>query len=68
MIFIDENCDRFDSGEENKLVYTEVHDTFKNMVDILFESLVTELNVSLELFAKACEMGRTTPVHRRIFE
>jgi hypothetical protein len=38
------------------------------MVDGLFDNLVGELNVSIELFALACEMGKKTPVHRRIFE
>ena len=68
MIFIDENCVAFDSEEENKLVYSEIHTNFKNMIDTLFENLVRELNVEIEIFAKACEMGRKTPVHRRIFD
>ena len=68
MIFIDENCGLFDNEEENKLEYSEIHTKFKDMIDVLFENLVGELNVHIEEFAKALELGRKTPVHRRIFE
>lgn len=35
MGFIDENCAVFDTGEENKLSYTELHHLFKDLVSSL---------------------------------
>jgi hypothetical protein len=39
-MFIEQNCGYFDNEEENKLVYTELHERFKDMVDSLFDNLV----------------------------
>jgi len=58
MTFIEQHCYMFIDDEENRLEYTLIHDKFMTMVDSIFESLVTELDVPLELFAKACDQGR----------
>ena len=68
MTFIDENCLVFDSEDENKLEYTVIHNKFKDMVDALLDGLLTELQVSPDLFLEAVKLGRQTPVHRRIFD
>jgi hypothetical protein len=53
MTFIDEHCILFDSEEENKLEYTQIHEKFKEMVDGLLEKLLAELNVTPEVFLAA---------------
>ncbi len=71
--FIDEYCIVFDTEDENKFIYTEIHlvistQKFKDVIDTLLENLCQELNISPELFVKACNKGVKTPAHRRIFE
>ena len=55
MLFIEQHCYLFIDDDENRLEYTIIHEKFMNMVDGIFESLVSELNVDLELIAKACD-------------
>lgn len=51
--FIDENCIIFDTEEENKFEYTEVHEKFKTLVDDLVSYFLEELGVSTEAFVEA---------------
>ena len=53
MTFIDENCVIFDNDEENKLVYTEKHREFCQLIDNLLSSHLSEIGVSEVQFAKA---------------
>ena len=46
MSFIDEHCIVFDSEEENKLEYTQIHALFKKLVEGLLEELMAELGVT----------------------
>jgi hypothetical protein len=46
--FVDENCLIFDNEEEQKIEYTEIHNTFKEMVDNLLEMHLQEMGVSIE--------------------
>ena len=42
----DENCVIFDNDEENKLVYTEKHREFCQLIDNLLSSHLSEIGVS----------------------
>eukprot|EP00193_Tetraselmis_chui_P012235 CAMPEP_0177775466 /NCGR_PEP_ID=MMETSP0491_2-20121128/14133_1 /TAXON_ID=63592 /ORGANISM="Tetraselmis chuii, Strain PLY429" /LENGTH=481 /DNA_ID=CAMNT_0019294069 /DNA_START=352 /DNA_END=1794 /DNA_ORIENTATION=+ len=51
MGFIDEKCAVFDTEEENKLEYTQIHHEFQEVVDELISDFLEELGVSAEQFA-----------------
>ena len=57
MSFIDTNCAVFDSEDENKLAYTDVHSSFRQVVDDVLTQKLAEVGVSAEDFAKACEVA-----------
>lgn len=58
MDFIDEKCEVFDNEEENKFIYSEVHQEFREMVETMIASNLGELGVSVDMFFEACEKGR----------
>lgn len=58
MDFVDDNCEAFDSEDENKLIYTDIHREFKEHVEILIQSNLGELGISSDMFMEACERGR----------
>ena len=58
MDFVDDNCEAFDSEDENKLIYTDIHREFKDHVEILIQSNLGELGISSDMFMEACERGR----------
>jgi len=71
--FMDEHCILFDSEDENKIIYTEIHmvsprQKFKDMIDTMLDSICREISITPELFAKAYDRGLRTPSHKRIFE
>ncbi|CAG9334924.1 CFAP36_2 [Blepharisma stoltei] len=68
MSFIDEHCIIFDNEDENKFIYTEVHNQFKDMIDNLLENLLEEIGVTANLLLKVCEKGLKNRMHHRIFE
>lgn len=68
LTFIDEYCVLFDNSDENKFVYSDIHEEFKKMIDVLLENLTLEINITSELFVKAIAMGLKNKQHRRIFE
>ena len=69
MDFIDEHCDAFDSEEENKFIYTDIHREFKQHMDALISSNLGELGINSEMFFEACEKGRNTrDINRLVFE
>lgn len=53
--FMDENCLVFDAEEENKLVYTELHNEFKDLVEGVLNQQLAEVGVCEEDFYNACE-------------
>lgn len=70
---MDEHCILFDSEDENKLIYTEIHmvntrQKFKDMIDRMLDNLCREITITPELFAQAYDRGLRTPTHKRIFE
>ncbi len=66
--FIDANCLVFDADEENKLCYTEIHNGFRELVDMLLSSNLSALGVTSLQFVEACERGKDLDVHKAIFE
>ena len=73
MTFIDENCVIFDNdkeNKENKLVYTEKHREFCQLIDNLLSSHLSEVGVSEVEFAKAMEAGyqRRDVNSRKVFD
>ena len=46
MSFIDEHCIVFDSEDENKLEYTQIHGNFKKLVEEMLGELMAELGVT----------------------
>jgi len=46
MSFLDENCIVFDNEDENKLEYTNLHNSFKKIIEELLGELMAELGVT----------------------
>jgi len=63
MSFLDEHCVVFDNEEENKLEFTTIHKDFCKIVEDLLNELMTELGISEEQFAEACETAAANPIH-----
>lgn len=55
MSFIDEHCIVFDSEEENKLEYTDIHNKFKKLFEGLIDQLLSQIGLDAASFANACE-------------
>ncbi|KAL4093552.1 hypothetical protein PRIC1_010984 [Phytophthora ramorum] len=58
MCFIDDNCASFDTGEENKFVYTELHSQFRELVESVLGSHLAEMGLTATDFASICEKQR----------
>lgn len=54
LTFIETKCLVFDTEEENKLAYTEVHKEYQAMVELLLVSFVEDIGIDSELFVEAC--------------
>jgi len=54
MNFVEDNCSCFEIKEENKFEYTDIHLKYKSLVEELLFKYITELNISEDLFADAC--------------
>eukprot|EP00002_Diphylleia_rotans_P028141 TRINITY_DN5677_c0_g1_i1.p1 TRINITY_DN5677_c0_g1~~TRINITY_DN5677_c0_g1_i1.p1 ORF type:complete len:376 (-),score=122.53 TRINITY_DN5677_c0_g1_i1:282-1409(-) len=66
--FVDRNCLVFDNEEENKLVYTEIHNDYKKLIDDLLESFLQELQLPHSQFMKACSQAMTRSYARSLVE
>ncbi|OWZ12456.1 hypothetical protein PHMEG_00014375 [Phytophthora megakarya] len=58
MCFIDDNCASFDTDEENKFVYTELHMQFRELVESVLGSHLAEMGLAASDFATICEKQR----------
>ncbi|KAG6602938.1 uncharacterized protein IUM83_06762 [Phytophthora cinnamomi] len=58
MCFIDDNCASFDTGEENKFIYTELHMQFRELVENVLGSHLAEMGLTAADFASICEKQR----------
>jgi hypothetical protein len=69
MDFVDEKCDVFDSEDENKFVYSDIHAEFREHIETLITSNLGEVGVSAEMFYESCEKaGQTRDINRAVFE
>eukprot|EP00331_Platyophrya_macrostoma_P033400 CAMPEP_0176458672 /NCGR_PEP_ID=MMETSP0127-20121128/32753_1 /TAXON_ID=938130 /ORGANISM="Platyophrya macrostoma, Strain WH" /LENGTH=428 /DNA_ID=CAMNT_0017849327 /DNA_START=23 /DNA_END=1309 /DNA_ORIENTATION=+ len=60
--FIEQNCHEFAADEdENKLVYTELHVKFRELIDELLSSFLEQLGVRPEAFVEAVKSNRSNP-------
>lgn len=58
MCFIDEHCASFDTEEENKFIYTELHVQFRELVESVLCSNLAEIGLTASDFADVCERSR----------
>lgn len=69
MEFIDSNCGIFDSGDENKLVYTDIHERFCRLIETLLESHLADIGLTSEDFAAVCAAApRGSGLGKIVFE
>jgi len=53
--FAKENCQAFEEGDENKLVYTEIYQKFTDLFNQRVEDFIKKNGSTLEEFMKECE-------------
>lgn len=46
MDFVDKNCDVFEEGEENKFIYSDIHNQFCNYLEELITESFSQIGVS----------------------
>ena len=68
MDFVDEKCDVFDSEEENKFVYSDIHAEFRDHIEALITSNLGEVGITVAMFYESCEKGRERDINRAVFE
>ena len=69
MDFVDEKCDVFDSDDENKFVYSDIHQEFRDYIEHLITSNLGELGITPTMFYESCEKGRhSRDINRAVFE
>ncbi|KDO28043.1 hypothetical protein SPRG_20205 [Saprolegnia parasitica CBS 223.65] len=60
MSFIDENCASFDTDDENKFIYTDLHQQFRDVVDGVLTANLAEIGISSAEFADICVQCRNS--------
>ncbi|EQC25568.1 hypothetical protein SDRG_16586 [Saprolegnia diclina VS20] len=60
MSFIDENCASFDTDDENKFIYTDLHQQFRDVVDGVLTANLAEIGISAADFADICVQCRNS--------
>ena len=69
MDFVDERCDVFDSDDENKFVYTDIHREFRDHIESLITSNLGELGITPTMFYDSCEKARhSRDINKAVFE
>jgi hypothetical protein len=69
MDFIDEKCAVFDSSEENKFSYSDIHKDFCDHVEALMTENLGELGITIELFFVSCQKSRNNrSINQIVFE
>lgn len=58
MCFIDTNCAVFDAEDENKFVYSELHEQFRELVEGVLSDNLAEIGLSAADFADVCERSK----------
>ncbi|XP_051936172.1 cilia- and flagella-associated protein 36 [Hippocampus zosterae] len=52
--FMEHKCTVFDDEDENKLVYTEIHQQYKKLVEKLLENYMQDVGINEQQFLDAC--------------
>ncbi|KAF0686834.1 Aste57867_21394 [Aphanomyces stellatus] len=60
MSFIDENCASFDTDEENKFIYSDLHGQFRDTVDGVLTANLAEIGITPSDFADICTKCRNS--------
>ncbi|OQR86620.1 hypothetical protein ACHHYP_10353 [Achlya hypogyna] len=60
MSFIDENCASFDTDDENKFIYTDLHQQFRDAVDGVLTANLAEIGITPTDFADICVKCRNS--------
>lgn len=69
MDFVDEKCYLFEDDDENKLIYSDIHQEFCDHIEALISSNLGELGISNELFLESCEKARDgRDINATVFE
>lgn len=69
MDFVDEKCDVFDSEDENKFVYSDIHAEFREHIEALITSNLGEVGITVAMFYESCERARTArDINRAVFD
>ena len=69
MDFIDEKCHFFESEDENRFEYTDIHSDFSEHVDTLITMNLGEWGITSDMFLEALENGRNArDVNRAVYE
>lgn len=69
MDFIRDNSLVFDSEDENKLAFTEIHQNYGKLVESLLESHLNELGILPEQFSQSCSLENAqSSFHEGLFE
>lgn len=69
MDFVDEKCFLFDDEEENKLIYTDIHQEFCEHIEGLLSTNLFELGITNEMFVDSCEKARhARDINMKVFE
>jgi hypothetical protein len=69
MNFIDEKCVYFENTDENKFIYTDIHDEFRAHIEALISSNLGELGITSELFFDSCSKSRNNRhINQVVFE
>ncbi|KAH9110880.1 hypothetical protein LEN26_013597 [Aphanomyces euteiches] len=58
MGFIDDNCASFDTDDENKFIYTDLHSQFRDTVDGVLTANLAEIGITASDFADICTKCR----------
>lgn len=69
MDFVDEKCVYFENTEENKFIYSDIHDEFRQHIEVLIASNLGELGLTTELFFESCQKARNRrDINQTVFE
>ena len=59
----------FDSEDENKFVYSDIHAEFREHIEALITSNLGEVGVTVAMFYESCEKGaQSRDINRAVFE
>jgi len=61
--YIDTQCIQFDTEEESRLEFTEIHNNFRKLCEDLLEGFLKEIGIPLDVFLSICAAAARDPTH-----